>query len=71
MFYKEGITDNTIRSDVDFDSFYYSITRALLDVSMKGANSPILVETDKVVPIDEQLKQLIKMALFYCRKGEK
>lgn len=71
MFYKEGLIDNTIRSDVDFDNFYYSITRALLDVSMKGANSPILIETDNIVPIEKQLQQLIKMAIFYCRKGEK
>lgn len=70
-FYKEGINDNSIRTDIDFDTSYYSITRALLDVSMKGANSPILIETDKVVSIDKQLKQLIKMAIFYCKKGEK
>lgn len=69
-FFKEGIEDNTIKSNIDFDSFYYSITRALLDVSMKGANSPILIETDKTIPIEKQLTQLIVMAIYYCRKGE-
>jgi AcrR family transcriptional regulator len=70
MFYNEGINDETIRDDIDFETFYYSITRALLDVSMKGANSPILIETDNVVSIDKQLKQLISMAIFYCKKGD-
>ncbi len=69
-FFKEGIDDNTIKSNIEFDSFYYSVTRALLDVSMKGANSPILIETDKTVPIEKQLEQLITMAIYYCRKGE-
>lgn len=69
-FFEEGIKDNTIKSNIEFDSFYYSITRALLDVSMKGANSPILLETDKTVTIETQLKQLILMAIYYCKKGE-
>lgn len=69
-FFDEGIQDKTIKEDIDFDTFYYSITRALLDVSMKGANSPVLIETDKTVPIEKQLEQLITIAIFYCKKGE-
>jgi AcrR family transcriptional regulator len=69
-FFEEGIKDNTIKSEIEFDNFYYSITRALLDVSMKGANSPILLETDKTVTIETQIKQLILMAIYYCKKGE-
>lgn len=69
-FFDEGIQDKTIKEDIDFDTFYYSITRALLDVSMKGANSPVLIETDKTVSIEKQLEQLITMAIFYCKKGE-
>jgi len=69
-FFIEGIKDLTIKEDIDFDTFYYSITRALLDVSMKGANSPVLIETDKMVSIEKQLEQLITMAIYYCKKGE-
>lgn len=69
-FFDEGIQDKTIKEDIDFDTFYYSITRALLDVSMKGANSPVLIETDKTVSIEKQLEQLITIAIFYCKKGE-
>ncbi|MGH4038645.1 MAG: TetR/AcrR family transcriptional regulator [Sphaerochaeta sp.] len=69
-FFIEGIKDLTIKDDIDFDTFYYSITRALLDVSMKGANSPVLIETDKMVSIEKQLEQLITMAIYYCKKGE-
>lgn len=68
--FKEGIQDNTIKDDIDFDTFYFSITRALLDVSMKGANSSSLIATDNMVPVEDQLKQLIIMAIYYCKKGE-
>lgn len=71
VYFNEGIKDKTIKSDIEFDSFYYSITRALLDVSMKGSNSPILVEANKIIPIEKQLNQLIEMAIYYCSNNNK
>lgn len=71
IYFNEGIKDKTIKSYIEFDSFYYSITRALLDVSMKGSNSPILVEANKIIPIEKQLNQLIEMAIYYCSNNNK
>lgn len=69
-YFEAGVKDESIKNNLDFDSFYFTITRALLDVSMKGASFPNLVESDNIVPTETQLKQLIKMAMYYCKKGE-
>lgn len=69
-FFQEGIEDKTIKSNIDFDILYYSTTRALLEVGMKGANAPLLIENDQKISIEKQLNQLITMTIYYCIKGD-
>ena len=67
--FQKGKEDGTIKKEIDFRTFYYSITRVLMNICEKGAINPCLIPSDSEIPTEKQIKQLIKMAIFYI-KGE-
>jgi len=65
----KGQKDGSIKKEIDFKTFYYSITRVLMNTCEKGAIDSCLIPSDLEIPTEKQIEQLIKMAIFYI-KGE-
>lgn len=60
-----GKKDGTIRSDLDGGHFYFSITHALMSLCQKLILRGNVLESDKYVEGEEQIKTIIDMAVKY------
>ena len=61
----KGWADGSIRRDLDFELFYYSITHALLVLAQRLASQPCLVDSDLREPPRRQLEMLVALAGAY------
>lgn len=62
---KQGKHDNTINKEIDENQFYISITHALMSLCQKLILRGSLLESDKEVDGEVQLKLIIDMAVKY------
>ncbi len=70
-FYKQGIEDGSVRSDIDPDAFYYSATHMLLGLCKKLATQYQLILCDDCIEETLQIKTGIQMVLKYIKNEEK
>ena len=64
--YRKGRTDGSIR-ELDFERFYFSATHALMALAQKLVCSGELLESDRAVSGEEQLRTVIEMAIAYIK----
>ncbi|NTV89349.1 MAG: TetR/AcrR family transcriptional regulator [Clostridiales bacterium] len=64
---QEGKDDGTIRSDVQGDLFYFTVTHALMSLSQKLILRGNVLESDGLVDSRAQLETMIKMAVNYIQ----
>lgn len=61
----QGKKDGSIKSEIDNDVFYITITHALMSLSQKLILRGTILKSDKDIPGELQLKTLIDMAMLY------
>ena len=66
--YRKGLADGTLRGDFDFETYYFTVTHALLLLSQKLVCAGALVESDARVSGEKQLLAMIDMAVTYIKK---
>lgn len=64
--YEKGRADGTIR-DIDFETFYYTATHALMALAQKLACANGIVLSDNAVSAENQLLALVDMMLNYLK----
>lgn len=64
---KRGQADNTIRSTIDPEEFYITITHMLMSLVQKLALTGDILICDGNVPPERQIEEVIKMVLFYVK----
>lgn len=68
---ESGKVDGTIRTDVNNEQFYFAITHALMSLCQKLVLRGNILESDKYVDGDTQIKIIIDMAVKYIKTEEK
>lgn len=66
--YRAGLADGSIRP-VDFETFYYTATHALMALAQKLVCANGIVSSDSAVDAQTQLLALIDMMLTYLKPG--
>ena len=61
--YEKGIYDGTIKAQEDPDTFYYATTHSLLSLCKKLAVRKDILENDKLVSKEEELKMMVNIIL--------
>lgn len=62
---EEGNEDGTIRRDLAREEFYFSINHALMSLCQKLILRSDVLESDKYVKSEDQIKMIIEMAVKY------
>lgn len=63
--FKCGNEDGTIRTDLDSEQFYFSITHVLMSLCQKLTLRGDILESNHYVNNEEQIKMIIEMAIKY------
>lgn len=61
---KKGIADGTVRSDVDINLYYFTVSHSLMSLCQKLAAGDLL-ESDRMKNSDEEILMAIKMYVNY------
>lgn len=64
---KLGKSDGTIRSDIDDDIFYITVTHSLMTLCQKLTLRGTILKSDSEIKGEEQIEFLIKMAVSYIK----
>lgn len=62
---KKGIADGTVRSDVDSNLFYFTVTHSLMSLCQKLASADHLLDSDDLVNSSDEVLLAIKMYVNY------
>lgn len=65
---KEGQQDGSIKSEVDINEFYFTITHSLISLSQKLLIRGHIIESDEFVTGTAQIKLLIEMATKFIKQ---
>ena len=66
--YEQGLSDGSIMSVNDFDTFYYATTHALLELCKK-LSAPDIVRQDKSANKEREIATLTELVLFKLKKS--
>ena len=66
--YKDGLNDNEIRKIEDIEVFYYSTSKALLELSKKEAANLDFLRQDHIIEKSKLIEELINIILFNLKK---
>lgn len=65
--FEKGLSDGTVRPEIDPEEYYGATTRALMSLCLKFCSAPI-ISTDTMSAGDRQLSVLIDMAIHYLKR---
>ncbi len=64
---EKGLKDGTIKQDLDYETFYYSSTHALLGLCEKLSLNKAIIKQDKGQKKNEEIKMLISSFLNFIK----
>lgn len=68
--FESGKEDGTIRSDINIEQFYFTITHALMSLCQKLVLRGHVLKSDQCVDGEAQIKMIIDMAVGYIENKE-